>query len=388
LLQIIYKDLFGTQLRETSYETQLRQNGEYENLKQTLTLLAANNNRPRDEKQTTEWVTLAAVLVASLVNLQTPPPQEDPQKGDGQGEGGDVWFDRGDTRVRSDAAEIGVDTGLNPQQLAQLMGVTPKELDQVLQMIAEDKARSALWSTLIGFRGFSSNNSATLDIPEPTHQRWKPYSKHLDPASTIKAPNDPRKWQAQTQTTTLTIKQNGNSRGFTQLILLIDCSSSTVTPYQNKTVLGYLKDAAYSLIAYAKKTAIPLATIGFNRDAWLIAKESKDYLTHAKEVFLLKPRGITNLATAVQLTTTLRPHKALIALLTDGYITPQDLWCLTEQTQANKVIAAIANPTDPKTAQGKQNLNALSENGQVQLFEVRPDEAGKTIISLLPKTIG
>jgi hypothetical protein len=387
LLQIIYKDLFGAQLRETRYETQLRRNVEYEKLKQTLTLLAANS-RLRDEQQTTEWITLAALMVVRLSNFQTPSStKKDPQKKDMQSEGGDVWFDRGDTRVRLDAAEIGVDIGLNSQQLAQLMGVTVEELTQVLQMIAEDKARSVLWSTLVGFRGFSSNSSVPLDVIEPIRQRWKPYSKHLDPSSILKAPNDPRKWQAQTQTTALTIKQkSGESGGFTKLIILIDCSSSTATPYQTKTVLGYLKDAAYSLIAYAKKTSIPIATIGFNRDAWIIAKESKDYLTHAQEVFLLKPRGITNLVNAVQLTTVLRPRKALIALLTDGYVTQQELWCLTEQTQANKVIAAIANPAN-ETTEGIKNLKALSdEHRDIQLFEVRPDKAGKTIIELLPKT--
>jgi len=276
-------------------------------------------------------------------------------------------------------AEIGTNAGLNNQQLAELMGVAEDGLAEALKRASEDKVRAALWTTLLGFKGLFSSKSA-LDIQEPAYKRWKPYSKRLDPSSTIKSPDDPRKWREQNLATTLTIESEGESGGFTKLIILIDCSGSTIKPYGSKTVLGYIKDAAYSLIAYAKKLNLSVALIGFSSNAWIIANESKDYLKHARQVFILKPLGTTNLGNAVQLTARLRPDRALIALLTDGYVAPEDLLQLSEQTQANKVIAAIVSVE----ARGVENMKAVSK--RADLFEVRPDKTGKTIISMLPKS--
>ncbi len=367
LLQIVYKDFFGTQLKETQYESQLKNNLDYEKLKKILKLLALNT--ANNDQQTTELVVMAARLVSEL---SRPDP---PQKGR---QSGDVDFDRGDAQVRADAAEIGSDAGLSNQQLAQLMGVTEEELDQALKTAAEDKVRAALWTTLLGFKGLFSS-TATLDIKEPIRQRWKPYSKRLDPSSTIKSPDDPRKWREQDLATTLTLEHEGESGGFSKLIMLIDCSGSTITTYGNRTVLGYIKDAAYSLIAYAKKLNLPVASIAFSSEAWITAGESRDYLRHARQIFMLKPLSTTNLGNAVQLTARLRPEKALVALLTDGCVLPQDLLQLAEQTRANKVIAAVVSVK----ADGVDNLRAISN--KIQLFEARPDKTGKTIISMLPK---
>ena len=171
---------------------------------------------------------------------------------------------------------------------------------------------------------------------------------------------------------------DGESGGFTKLIMLIDCSGSTIAPYGNKAVLGYIKDAAYSLIAYAKQLRLPIASIAFSSTAWVLASESKDYVEHARKIFMLKPLDSTNLESAVQLTARLKPEKALVALLTDGFVSQQDLQRLAEQTQANKVVAAVVSV---ETC-GVKNLEAVRD--RVQLFIVKPDEAGKTIISALP----
>jgi class 3 adenylate cyclase len=95
---------------------------------------------------------------------------------------------------------------------------------------------------------------------------------------------------------------------------------------------------------------------------------------------MLKPLSTTNLGNAVQLTARLRPEKALVALLTDGCVLPQDLLQLAQQTRANKVIAAVVSVE----AEGVENLRAISD--KIQLFEARPDKTGKTIISMLPKS--
>ena len=370
LLQIVYKDLFGTQLKETEYEKQLRQTADFENLKDIMKELASGTEN--NDAQTTELVAVAAALVAKL--SRTEPPQNDLQNGR---QSGDVDFDRGDPDVRADAAEIGLDAGLSNQQLAELMNVDEDELDRALREAAEDKVRTALWTKLLGFKGIFSNKFK-LEIKEPMRQRWKPYSKRLDPSSTIKSPDDPRKWREEYAETVLTVEQEGESGGFTKLIVLIDCSGSTIASYGNKAVLGYIKDAAYSLIAYAKQFSLPIASIAFSSNAWILARESKDYVEHARKIFMLKPLDSTNLESAVQLTARLKPEKALVALLTDGFVSQQDLQRLAEQTQANKVVAAVVSV---ETC-GVKNLEAVRD--RVQLFIVKPDEAGKTIISALP----
>lgn len=372
LLQIAYKDIFGTQLKETEYEKQLRQIDDFETLKNIMKLLALGIEN--DDQQTAELVVAAAALVVQLSRVE--PPQNDPQSGK---QHGDVDFDRDDPNIRADAAEIGLDAGLNNQQLAQLMDVDEDELDSALKEAAEDKVRTALWMTLLGFKGLFSNKSR-LEIKEPTSQRWKQYSKRLDPSSTIKAPDDPRKWREEFIETALTVEQDGESGGFTKLIMLIDCSGSTIAPYGNKAVLGYIKDAAYSLIAYAKKFRLSVASIAFSSNAWIIASESKDYVEHARKIFMLKPLDSTNLGNAVQLTARLKPERALIALLTDGFVVQQDLQRLAEHTQANKVVAAVVSVESG----GVENVKSISE--KVQLFTVKPDEAGKTIISALPSS--
>ena len=370
LLQIVYKDLFGTQLKETEYEKQLRQTADFENLKDIMKELTSGTEN--NDAKTTELVAVAAALVAKLSRIE--PPQNDSQNGSKRG---DVDFDMGDPNVRADAAEIGLDAGLSNQQLADLLDVDEDELDRVLKEAAEDKVRTALWTTLLGFKGIFSNKSK-LEIKEPMSQRWKPYSKRLDPSSTIKAPDDPRKWREEYAETALTVEQDGESGGFTKLIMIIDCSGSTIASYGNKAVLGYIKDAAYSLIAYAKQFRLPIASIAFSSNAWILTSESKNYVEHARKIFMLKPLDSTDLGTAVQLTARLKPEKALVALLTDGFASQQDLQRLAEQTRANKVIAAVVSVE----ACGVENVKAISD--RVQLFTVKPDEAGKTIISVLP----
>lgn len=369
LLQIIYKNIFGTQLKETEYEKQLTQNADFEKLQAILKLLASGIEI--EDGQTTELVTAAAALVAQLSRTQ--PLQNDAENGR---QPGDVSFDRGDPNVRANAAEIGLDNGLNSQQLGELVGVDASELDAALRLAAEDKVRTALWMTLLGFKRLFSNKSK-LEIKEPTSQRWKPYSKRLDPSSTIKAPDDPRKWREKREETALTVEQEGESGGFSKLIMLIDCSGSTIAPYGSKTVLGYIKDAAYSLIAYAKKFKLPAASIAFSSNSWLLASESRDYVEHARNIFMLKPLDSTNLESAVQLTARLKPNKALVALLTDGFVSQQHLQQLALQTQANKVITALVTVK----ADSIENMKPIAD--KVQLFAVKPDEAGKTIISAL-----
>ena len=369
LLQIVYKDLFGTQLKETEYEKQLGQTTDFENLKTTLKELTYGTKN--NEAQTTELVVAAAALVAKLSRSEH--PQNNQQKGK---QPGDVGFDRGDPNVRADAAEIGLDAGLSNYQLAQLLDVDEDELDKALKEAAENKVRTALWTTLLGFKGLFSSKSKQ-EIKEPTSQKWKPYSKRLDPSSTIKAPDDPRKWREKYEETALTIEQEGESGGFSKLIMLIDCSGSTIAPYGSKTVLGYIKDAAYSLIAYAKKSKLPAASIAFSSNSWILTSESKDYVEHGRKIFMLKPLDSTNLESAVQLTARLKPNKALVALLTDGFVSQQHLQQLALQTQANKVIAALVTVK----ADSMENMKPITD--KVQLFSVKPDEAGKTIISAL-----
>jgi len=146
------------------------------------------------------------------------------------------------------------------------------------------------------------------------------YSRRVDPVSVAKAPCDPRRWMEPALETAVTVEQEGEAGGFSKLIMLLDCSGSTAELFSGRAVLGYIKDAAYGLLAYAKQFSLPVAAIAFSDNAWLLSRESKNYVEHGKRIFTLRPLGSTNLADAVRLALTLKPERALVALLTDGLV--------------------------------------------------------------------
>lgn len=361
LLQIIYKDWFNASLETTPYEERLRRSREFKELKTVLKHLASAGELRGD----CVWeVVRAAELVASLSRIERSPLE------------GDVSFDRGDPNVRADAAEIGLDAQLSNSQLAELMGVGEDELNDALEEAAEDKARTALWSKILGFKELFTAPSM-LELKEPAFRRWKPYSKRVDPSSVARAPDDPRKWREPVVETVTTVEQEGESGGFSKLILMVDCSGSTSTFYEGRSVLGYIKDAAYGLIAYAKRFGLPVASVAFQSTAWVHSRESKNYVEHAKKIFLLRSNGNTNLEAAVHVTLTLKPERALIALLTDGFVDEEHLKHFADHSKANRLLAA-AVILDERNAE-----TMMTVGDRVQLFAVRPDSAGRTIISSL-----
>jgi hypothetical protein len=61
LLQIVYKDFFGTQLKDTQYESQLKKRLDYEKLKEILKLLAVNNaNNEQTYYRLVSWRPISA----------------------------------------------------------------------------------------------------------------------------------------------------------------------------------------------------------------------------------------------------------------------------------------------------------------------------------------
>ena len=130
--------------------------------------------------------------------------------------------------------------------------------------------------------------------------KWKPYSRTLDPTSVMKNPSDPRKWKALKKQTALTVEQEGEAGGFSEIVMLLDQSGSTAALYKNRSVLSYIKDAAYGLLAYAKRFRLPVATISFHSYARILAPKSRDYVRHGKKIFLLKSAGNTNVRGAAE----------------------------------------------------------------------------------------
>jgi hypothetical protein len=355
LLQVLYKDFFEASLPDSEYERGLRAQVDYWKLKDLVKLMA-QNKLAANELDGAVLEAARLVFELSRVELQAPPM--------------DVGFDRGDPGVRADAAEVGLELGLNSQQLAELMGVGEEELEKALEEAAEDKVRTALWRKILGFRELFTA-SALLDVREPVRRRWKPYSRRVDPVSVAKAPDDPRRWMEPSLETVMTVEQEGEAGGFTKLVALIDCSGSTGELYDGRTVLSYIKDAAYGLLAYAKQFSLPVASIAFSSNAWLLLKESRNYVEHGKRVFALRPLESTNLADAVRLALTLKPERALVVLLTDGRVEEGDLELFAEQSEANRVVAAVVG-------RGVERVKRIGD--RVQLYEVKPDKAGRTLI--------
>jgi len=364
LLQVIYKDWFDAPLEKTRYEEMLRRECGFEELKSILEQLASAGPSRGD---CTWQVVRAAELVASLSRVDVGVPL-----------GGDVSFDRGDPNVRAEAAEVGIEAGLSRGQLAQLMGVGEEELDKALEEAAEDKARTALWSRILGFKELFTTRSL-LELKEPVPRRWKPYSRHVDPVSVARAPDDPRKWREVAVEAVMTVEQEGEAGGFSKLIMLLDCSGSTANMYKGRSVLGYIKDAAYGLIAYAKQFKLPAAAVAFSTRAWILTRESASYVEHAKKVFMLRSGGDTNLEDAVHAAMALRPERALIALITDGLVDEEHLKLFAEQLKANRLVAAVVN-----VEEGVETVRNIGD--KAQLFLVKPDSAGRTVVSALPRS--
>jgi hypothetical protein len=358
LLQIIYKDLFSTNLSETPYEKSVRNSSAYRKLLSLTRNMAAGDHA-------VETVVEAAQIMNQLSRL-----------GEQQGGGGDVQFGRGDKEVQSEAVEAGLDAGLSGDQLADFVGVPGDKLNETIDSCAEDKVREALWQQILSFKElFSGKTFMTLE--ETGLRPWKAYSKKIDPQSIARNPSDPRKWREPVVHETIKIEQPGEEGGFTKVILLIDCSGSTGRTYKDKTVISYIKSAAYGLIAYAKKYRIPLVTIAFSDDAMLLANEKDDYLKHAVKLFKLRPLSNTNLDRAVHFTSKVKPDKALIALMTDGQVRQGDIDLLLKHTSANKVVIAVVDVD-------QQGINTVkTASSKAALYIVKPDVTGKILVQYL-----
>ena len=101
LLYIMYKDLFGVRLKKTQYEAWVRSRSEYRRLLQIIRGLAEEGGLYREERSVEEIVE-AAHLISRLSRVVEMPQNR-----------GDVGFNRADPEVRSEAAEIGMDMGLD-----------------------------------------------------------------------------------------------------------------------------------------------------------------------------------------------------------------------------------------------------------------------------------
>ena len=370
LLQILYKDFFGIPLKKTRYEHEVRSNPLYPKLKRLLEEISEECESLSEERDVQKIVE-AAEIVARLSRPSKPP----------EGRASDVQFDRGDPNVRADAAEIGIDAELSNEQLAQLMGLGEDEsLSEELEKAAEDKVREALWGEILGFKDLFTASSF-YELKEPVLERWKPYSRTLDPTSVMKNPSDPRKWKALKKQNILTVEQEGDAGGFSEIIMLLDQSGSTATLYKNRSVLSYIKDAAYGLLAYAKRFRLPVATISFHSYARILSGRSRNYVGHGKRIFMLRSTGFTNLGDAVERLRILRPEKALVALITDGLVSEDHLLYLADQRGVNRVVAAVVE----SSKEGVENVKRIGD--KVQLYTVKPDSAGRTIVSSLPQII-
>jgi hypothetical protein len=357
LLQIIYKDIFDTNLPETDYEKSIRNSLAYK------TLLSLTRNMASGD-HTAETVAEAAQIMQQL-------SRPDEQQGSE-----DVQFGRGDKAVQSEAVEVGLDVGLSGDQLADFVGVPGDKLSETIESCAEDKVREAIWQQILSFKElFSAKTFMTLE--ETGLKPWKAYSKKIDPQSIARNPSDPRKWREPVVQETIKIEQPGEEGGFTKVILLIDCSGSTGRIYKDKAVLSYIKSAAYGLIAYAKKYRIPLVTIAFSDNAMLLANEKDNYLKHAVKLFKLKPLSNTSLDRAVELAAKVKPDKALIALVTDGQVKQDDISLLLKHTNANKVVIAVVDVD-------QHGINTVkTASSKAALYIVRPDVTGKILVQYL-----
>ena len=409
LLNIIYKDLFGVDLRETEYEKELKTTY-YPEYKQ-LMLVLHHIGSSEDEEEMKRDVLSAAYLISRLIRKK-PRGEGGEGKGEGKGKGrggargesGDEGKSRSGDQggsgapedgrsagsgswsgcepampqvtcstqgIEDEVIEIALSNGLEPEQVSDLLGRPLEELDGIY----EDCARKALWQAVAAYRGRGSRYA----IQEPYRRRWKPWDREIDPDSIARHPNEPEKWTAMELQPTVETDQYGGEMGAESVAVAVDNSSSMSIIFAERTRLAWAKDAALGLIAFAKENGLPVECFSFSDTAERISAKSRDYLGHAKGVLALRTLNRTNPADLIR---HLRQcdEGTLVAIITDGCFPENQLRAITGHVKRSKVICAVVD-TDPDC-----EIREVVEPN-LEIYAVKPSAAGATLVERAEKSL-
>lgn len=146
---------------------------------------------------------------------------------------------------------------------------------KVMQMALDGSnlVRSAFWQSVRGFTvsGLSEGEPVTVRTSVP----WDFRSRNLDPESLAENPYDPRSWRMVEERQVAFTRGSDRTAGFRRVIIVVDKSESTEAHVVTKngkpiTVLDYIRMAAASVVAYARRASLPVTVIAFDDNAEVI----------------------------------------------------------------------------------------------------------------------
>ena len=367
LLNIVYKDLFGVELKETEYERELRAVNakDYDALKQYLTAI-----RGDDEEDTTKQnVIYAVALVDRLVKMRGGGggKDKDKDKDKGKGEKGPQepaipQVTSSTQGIEDEVFEIALDNGLEPEQVADLLECSPQQMEEKY----EDYARKALWHAVAAYRG----KGDTYSIQEPYSRKWKPWDRAIDPDSIARHPHEPEKWMAVELRPTIQTEQYGGDAGAESIALAVDNSGSMELHFAERSRLAWAKDAALGLIAFAKERGIPVEAFSFSDTTKRLSNRSRGYLTHTKQILVLRPENGTHPESLIEHLQRC-DEGTLVAVITDGCFSTEQLRAVTGHVKRSKVICAVVDT--------ESEVNSVTEPN-LEIYAVRPSAAGVTLV--------
>ena len=372
LLQIVFKHLLNIRLPKTDYEASVEQKPEFKQLLETVRKLIRQQDA-MDQEKDVDTIVLGVRLFSELIE----------RKDDDDGEGR-LCTDGNDEPVPAElageVAEAAADAGLDAGQLKELLNdpdVTEEEAERALNEAEEGRANSAIWHSLIAFKGFEGSGGRT--IKEPLLVRWSGHSvSRLDPTSVAVHADDPSKWRERKARPFATIPQPTDDSGFEEVIAVLDMSGSTKLVFGGRQVFAYEKDAVYSVLAFARKQRLSFTLVTFEDDASIVVQRDGDPLKAAKLLSHMRPTDNgSELGPAVSLCVAMHPLRALVVIITDGHVSTGDTAPLLQVSDRNEVVCIVVAPSVTDNAL----LSAYGD--RLTTFQVKPDSAGHALIAQL-----
>ena len=371
LLQVVFKHLLRITLPKTDYETLVVQKAEFKQLLETVRKLIRQQDA-MDQEKDVDAIVLAVQLFSQLIERK----DED----DGEGKLCTEGNEPVPAELAGEVAEAAADAGLDAGQLKELLNdpdVTEGEAERALNEAEEGRANSAIWHSLIAFKGFEGSGGRT--IKEPFLVRWSGHSvSRLDPTSVAVHLDDPSKWRERKARPFATIPQSTDDSGFEEVIAVLDMSGSTQLVFGGRQVFAYEKDAVYSVLAFARKQRLSFTLVTFEDDASIVVKREGDPLKAAKLLSHMRPTDNgSELGPAVSLCVAMHPLRALVVIITDGHVSTGDTAPLLQVSDRNEVVCIVVAPSVTDNAL----LSAYGD--RLTSFQVKPDSAGRAVTAQL-----
>lgn len=382
ILQLVYSETMGVKVPAMYHNNTIKANPHFTTLVSDIKKLVKEQKACKIEKNV-DLIFEAAFSLRSLIKKS--------QNGAcGSGKGEITPSSQG-----SAVAGVGLQAGLNANQIKDLINNDDINVDDAILDIAQDMTRELIWSSILPFNVLDAS-STQLPILQKLRKRWTGGdTSRLDPITVAKNKYEPTKWKRKYNSVFRYVNQENQSHGFKSFIMVIDVSTSTDLLWKDKTVLYWETITGVRSLAYAKKNKIPASLIYFGGRAVTAEKNSKDWvgvgaraITTLAHISELRTRtgGNTVITSALDQVEYLNPDEAFILIVTDGSVSEAEQAAaqIFNLAKKNRVIIGLVTQS-PGDAVLKQQMMKFNHQKGIYMFAVKPEEAGKLVLQDLLK---